>query len=76
MSASKHIFIDFSANPQTSVIFLIGSDTTYNADVRQKINEEHIKHSDLIMAHELIEHYDNLTLKTLYTLKFFIEEGL
>ena len=66
----------FSANPSTSVLFLIGSDITYNADVKHKISEEHKKHSDLIMADDLLEHYNNLTLKTLYTLKFFIERGL
>ena len=63
------------ANPQTSVIFLIGSDKPYSIDIRQRVKQEHEKYGDLIMAEELIEHYDNLTLKTLYTLKFFIEKG-
>ena len=59
-----------------SVFFLIGSDSTYSHNTKQLLKEETKNHSDLIMADELVESYHNLTLKTLYTIKFFIETGL
>ena len=58
------------------MIFLVGSYSTFSSDVKKKLLDESKQHSDLIMAEELIEDYSNLTLKTLYTLKFFIEAGL
>ena len=59
----------------TSVLFLIGSTAIDRAEAHQSLKDEHILYSDLILADDLVESYDNLTLKTLYTLKFFIEKG-
>ena len=73
---NNNVFNYFSANPQTSVLFLIGSSSTFNNETKRKLKEEEKAYNDLIQAEELVEHYDNLTLKTLYTLKFFIEKGL
>ena len=39
------------------------------------LHEEGSKFQDIIQTDDLLEHYDNLTLKTLYTLKFFIHTG-
>ena len=69
-------FYLFLANLKTSVIFLVGSDSTFSSEIKQKLRNESKKYSDLIMAGDLIEDYSNLTLKTIYTLKFFIEAGL
>ena len=37
--------------------------------------EEKKYNDDIIEVGGLIEHYNNLTLKTLYTIKFFLEQG-
>ena len=69
-------FLTFTANRQTSVLFLVGSYSSYSPSIKHKLISESQSKSDLIMADELIEHYSNLTLKTIYTLKFFLEAGL
>ena len=58
------------------MIFLVGSDSIFSKDVQTKLEHESKEYSDIILVDDLVEHYDNLTLKTLYTLKFFIEAGL
>ena len=77
MVSYMYLSIDilFSVNLQTSVLFIIGSTNYYSNETRHKLKEEIKTYGDLIVADELVEHYDNLTLKTLYTLKFFIEKG-
>ena len=57
------------------MLFLIGVSDTFTNESAHKLKEEKETYNDLIQADELIEHYNNLTLKTLYTLKFFLEKG-
>ena len=65
----------FAANGQTSVLFLIGMDPSMNEDQRMRLLEEQKNKDDIIEVEGLIEHYDNLTLKTMYTIKFFLKSG-
>ena len=48
--------------------------TLSNDEKYQTLNEQ-ITHGDIIEVGGLNEHYNNLTLKTLYTLKFFLQDG-
>ena len=58
------------------MLFLVGANDTFTEESTHKLKEEQETYNDLIQADELIESYNNLTLKTLYTLKFFLEKGL
>ena len=62
------------ANPNTSVLFLLGKepDSTNSPNSINHILDEHKKYQDIIYVEGLIEHYDNLTLKSLYAMKFFL----
>ena len=42
---------------------------------KHKLLEEQKIHEDIIQVKNFIEHYNNLTLKTLFTLKFFLDKG-
>ena len=64
-----------SANAQTSVLFLIGLEHNGSNETERQIIDEKNIYGDLIQVDGLFEHYDNLTLKTLYTMKFFLKEG-
>ena len=48
---------------------------TLSNDERYQTLTEQSTHGDIIEVGGLTEHYNNLTLKTLYTLKFFLQEG-
>ena len=63
------------ANDQTSVLFLFGTEESSSNETKAKILEEQKIHGDIIQVDGLVEHYNNLTLKTLYTLKFFLQSG-
>ena len=65
----------FIANNETSVLFLMGQDPSLDEDEKSWLLEEQMNNDDIIEVGGLIEHYNNLTLKTLYTIKFFLEEG-
>ena len=65
------------ANLQTSVLFLLGKewedhDNAINSTDR--VLEEQERYGDIIQIEGLLEHYDNLTLKSLYAIKFFLEK--
>ena len=75
MKQKQYDYKYFTANIRTSVIFLVGSAALDSAAVHRSLKDEQILYSDLIFADDLVEGYDNLTLKTLYTLKFFMEIG-
>ena len=62
-------------NAHTSVVFLLGKEKNITSEMETKLFEERNTHGDIIQVNGLIEHYDNLTLKTLYTLKFFLRNG-
>ena len=90
----------FAANNETSVLFLMGQESSIEEDekiyefetewmrknrkkrlLKQRIEKE-IRlqgeleiNDDIIEVDGLIEHYNNLTLKTLYTIKFFLKQG-
>ena len=53
----------------------MGNDPNMNEDDRMWLMEEQENNNDMIVVDGLIEHYNNLTLKTLYTLKFFLTHG-
>ena len=61
------------ANSQTLVLFLIGK-TLSDGVTRSKLLQEESKYDDVVQVDGLIEHYDNLTLKSLYALKFFLDK--
>ena len=65
------------ANLQTSVLFILGKewedhDNAINST--ERVLEEQEKYGDIIQIEGLLEHYDNLTLKSLYAIKFFLEK--
>ena len=64
------------ANNQTSVLFLLGREKNLNKGINAKISREKEFYGDIIYVDNLIEHYDNLTLKTLYAIKFFLQADL
>ena len=53
----------------------MGNDPNMNDDDRMWQIEEQENNNDMIVVDGLIEHYNNLTLKTFYTLKFFLTQG-
>ena len=42
---------------------------------KNELLDEQETHGDIIQIKGFLEHYNNLTLKTLYTLKFFLDKG-
>ena len=65
----------FTANDHTAVLFILGTDVTLSIDEKLELQEEENLYGDLIRVDGLTENYNNLTLKTLYTLKFFLKNG-
>ena len=63
------------ANEHTAVLFLFGEEENTSADIKAQIEEEQNIHGDIIQINGFMEHYNNLTLKTLYTLKLFLQIG-
>ena len=41
---------------------------------RQRVLDEHAKFNDILQA-DMVDHYNNLTLKSVFTLKFFLNES-
>ena len=70
-----YVLYFFIANDETSVLFLFGTEESLNNETRDKILEEQKNHGDIIQVNGFVEHYNNLTLKTLYTLKYFLQKG-
>ena len=61
------------ANIHTSVLFLLGNEVNLKSNIRERLSEEKLLHGDIIQVNGLVEHYNNLTLKSLYAIKFFLE---
>ena len=60
---------------QACVIFIIGSRTgEMDAAIDDKISKEANKHQDILQA-EMVDHYNNLTLKSAMMVKFFANES-
>ena len=58
-----------------SVIFLIGNQNSFkNFTLTNRILEESAKFGDILQA-DMVDHYNNLTLKSVFTLKFFLNES-
>ena len=57
------------------MLFLLGTDEKINNNTKHELIEERNIHGDIIQVDGLTEHYNNLTLKTLYTIKFFLQKG-
>ena len=53
----------------------MGQDPSLDEDEKSWLLEEKKYNDDIIEVGGLIEHYNNLTLKTLYTIKFFLKQG-
>ena len=64
------------ANKETSVLFLIGKNTNASEAIADKLLEEKRRYGDIIQVDGLIENYYNLTLKSLYALKFFTKKNI
>ena len=62
------------ANKRTSVLFLLGKSSDISKEKELKIIKEQKKYGDIIQVDGLIENYNNLTFKSLYTLKFFLDK--
>ena len=66
----------FIANNQTSVLFLFGNEAReLSEEANNLLIKEQETYGDIIQVNNFVEHYTNLTLKTLYTLKFFLKKG-
>ena len=66
------------ANKKTAVLFLLGSEKTRRQHhyITKYIHAENRSYGDIILIDGLIEHYNNLTLKSLYALKFFLSRHI
>ena len=67
LSTEKFFSFQFHRNPApllTSSSFLF----------REKVREEQTKFDDILQV-DMIDHYNNLTLKSVFTLKFFLNES-
>jgi len=64
------------ANTRTSVLFLLGRVPNIKHEIEKKILEEKNRYGDIIEVNGLIENYHNLTFKSLYTLKFFLDHTI
>ena len=63
------------ANSKTSVLFILGKFPEISLKDRILLQEEHDSYKDIIQIDSLIDSYNNLTLKSLFTLKFFLSKG-
>ena len=55
-----------------SVIFLVGNQNAFgNFTLKSRIEEEAAKFDDILQV-DMVDHYNNLTLKSVFTLKFFL----
>lgn len=64
------------ANKRTSVLFLLGKSLDHSKENELNILKEQKRYGDIIQVDGLIENYNNLTFKSLYTLKFFLDKGI
>ena len=65
-------FVGKHSNSCTSIIFLIGNES--NLSSKRKLSEEISKYNDIALVNGFVEHYSNLTLKSMYSLKLFLNE--
>ena len=63
------------ANDKTSVLFLYGVNPEIGIHITKELNKEQDTFGDIIQVDGLVDTYNNLTLKALYTLRFFLKTG-
>ena len=68
-------FVGRFSNSLTSIIFLIGHHPSLTSKDHQLISKEIEKYDDIARVDGFIEHYHNLTLKSMYSLKLFLNEA-
>ena len=72
-----HDFVKYRQNTDNkiqnvSVIFLVGNQNGFgNFTLKSRLLEESAKFDDILQA-DMVDHYNNLTLKSVFTLKFFL----
>ena len=66
-------FVGKHSNSCTSIIFLIGNEL--DQSTKRKLSEESSKYDDIAQVNGFVEHYSNLTLKSIYSLKLFLNEA-
>ena len=68
-------FVGKYTNACTSIMFLMGKEVGLDSNDKLLLVEERNKYNDIAMIEGLIEHYHNLTLKSLYSLKLFLNDA-
>ena len=59
-----------------AVVFILGKDENFSVIEERELLNEIYRYQDIVQVNELIEDYHNLTLKSLYSLKFFLSDDL
>ena len=65
-------FVGKYTNVCTSIMFLMGKEVDLDPNDELLLVEERNRYNDIALVEGLIEHYHNLTLKSLYSLKLFL----
>ena len=68
-------FMGKDVNDAISIIFIMGSELDLGPKEQLLISEEMSRYNDVAYIDGLIEHYHNLTLKSLYSLKLFLNDA-
>ena len=68
-------FVGKYTNSCTSIIFLMGKEVDLGSKDRLLLSEERKKYNDIAMVEGLVEDFYNLTLKSLYSLKLFLNDA-
>ena len=68
-------FVGKYSNSYASIIFLLGKEPTLGSKDKVLLSEERKKYKDIALVEGLVEHYHNLTLKSLYSLKLFLNSA-
>ena len=70
-----YIVFFHAANSYTSVFFLYGASPDMSLELQHALDTEIDKYGDIIKADGFIDSYNNITLKAMHTLKFFLNKG-
>ena len=68
-------FVGKYTNACTSIMFLMGKEVDLDPNYELLLVEERNKYNDIALVEGLIEHYHNLTLKSLYSLNLFLNDA-
>ena len=68
-------FVGKHTNGCTSIMFLMGKEVGLDSNDNLLLVEETKKYNDIALVEGLIEHYHNLTLKSLYSLNLFLNDA-